>query len=241
MKKLWLFSAMLLLAVSAYSLSLESAYQDYLYGDYQEAIKKAQQLDENDAVLYFLGMSNIKMRNYSAARKYLSRLLKKYPDSGYCEQAWIKLADTYFLAQSYARAEDLYREILGKYPESTFLPLVNLRLAQVASKQGRWEERDKYLKKIKADYPKSCEMKFVKILEGYGDFFTVQVGAFRSEKNALSVKMELAREYPVYIVEDKNGSYVLYKVRVGKYKDRAKAEKVFLELLNDGYPARIFP
>ena len=79
-----------------YATPLTEAYKDYLYGDYQEAIKKAEKLKENDEVLYFLGLVHLKLAERSKARIYLQRLIKRFPRSQFYEQGLIKFADTFF-------------------------------------------------------------------------------------------------------------------------------------------------
>ena len=153
----------------------------------------------------------------------------------------LKLADTYFLQGDYKEAKKLYIEITRKYPALNKITAVYLRLAQIASRQGDWAGKRQYLELIQGRYPQSSEMKFVKILEDYGDFFTIQVGAFSEKKNALALSEELNKDYTTYIVTDTKGNYPIYKVRVGKYKNRYDVEKVASQLLNKGYPTRIFP
>ncbi len=153
----------------------------------------------------------------------------------------VRLADTYLLQKEYDDAFSLYKKIKEEYITPEIEPLVLLRLSQVASKKGLWQEKNKYINLIKSKHPNSPEMKFVKILESLGDFFTVQVGAFSERKNALALADELSQDYYSYIIEDKKGSFPIYKVRVGKYKDRFEAQKVFNTLMNKGYPAHIYP
>ncbi|MBU0878569.1 MAG: SPOR domain-containing protein, partial [Candidatus Omnitrophica bacterium] len=223
-----------------FAYTLDDAHKEYLYGNYEAAIEKAAKLKESDTVLYFLGLGYMKMENYSKARSYLRKLLKKFHDSKIYERALVKLADTYFLEKNFPKAEAFYKEIKEKYPCSNFSSLIYLKLAQIASREGKWEEKKKYLKIIKEKYPQSIEMKFVNILENYGDFFTIQVGAFSSRENALAVKKELSEKYSVYVIEDKKEGLTLYKVRVGKFRQKKKAEKISLKLCNEGYPARIY-
>jgi outer membrane protein assembly factor BamD (BamD/ComL family) len=151
------------------------------------------------------------------------------------------LADTYFLEDNLAKAKAIYKKIEKKYTSLNFLPTVYLRLAQIASKEGKWRDKRKYLRRIEEKYPHSAEMKFVEILKSHGDYFTIQVGAFSKKGNALNLKEELKKNYPAYIVESNVAGYVLYKVRIGKFKNRREAEKTYLKLLSEGYPARIYP
>ena len=229
------------LSFSAFPLSITDVHKEYLYGNYEDAIRIAKDLRESDQTLYYLGLSYIKIGDYSKARTSLRRLLRRFTDSSFYEPGMIKLADTYFLEKDYSRAKELYLEIEQRASSEDFMPVVLLRLAQIASRQGKWDEKTKYAKRIKSKYPKASEMKFVKVLEALGDFFTIQVGAFSVRKNALSLVEELEDKYSSYIVKERKGNYLLYKVRVGKFKDRYDAQKVSSKLLNEGYPARIYP
>jgi tetratricopeptide (TPR) repeat protein len=171
----------------------------------------------------------------------LRQLIRAFPNSYLCPQGKVKLADTYFLQRDYDNAIELYRAIMKEYPSLSNMPLVLLRMAQISSRRGDWGAKKKYLSSIKAKYPQSSEMKFVKILESYGDFFTIQVGAFTSEVNALALVDNLKKKYDAYVVADTNGGYSIHKVRVGHFKERYEVEKVASELSDQGYPACIYP
>jgi cell division septation protein DedD len=71
--------------------------------------------------------------------------------------------------------------------------------------------------------------------EPAGSYFSVQVGALRSRAGADAVLKELsARGYDGYIVEPQAGSS-LYRVRVGKYKDRRDAEELKRRLEKENF------
>lgn len=229
------------LNVPVWALSITDVHKEYIQGNYDEAIRIAKNLRESDDTLYYLGLAYIKIGSYSKARVSLRRLLRRFPSSSFYDPGMVKIADTYFLEKDYLRAKELYLEIEQRSPSGDFMPAVLLRLTQIASRQGKWDERSKYIRRIKSKYPKASEMKFVKVLEALGDFFTIQVGAFSVRKNALLLVEELSQGYSPYIVKEKKGSYLLYKVRVGKFKNRYDVQKVWSELLNQGYPARIYP
>ena len=228
------------ISFSGYPLSITDVHKEYLYGNYEEAIGIAKDLRESDEALYYLGLSYIKIGDYPKARTSLRRLLRRFSDSLFYEPGMVKLADTYFFEKDYSRARELYLEIEQRSSSGDFMPSVLLRLTQIASRQGKWDEKTKYIKRIKSKYPKAVEMKFVKVLEDLGDFFTIQVGAFSVEENALALVEEL-KEYSSYIVKEKKGNYLLYKVRVGRFKDRYDVQGVSSKLLDEGYPARIYP
>ena len=229
------------ISFSAFPFSITDVHKEYLYGNYDDAIRIAKDLRESDETLYYLGLSYMKIGDYSKARTSLRRLLHRFSGSSFYEPGMVKLADTYFLEKDYPRAKELYLEIEQRATSGDFMPAVLLRLAQIASRQGKWDEKTKYTKRIKSKYPKASEMKFVKVLDALGDFFTIQVGAFSVRENALLLVEELKDEYSPYIVKERKGNYLLYKVRVGKFKDHYQAKKIASKLLNQGYPARIYP
>ncbi len=230
-----------LISFSGYSFSIADVHREYLYGNYDDAIRIAKDLRESGEALYYLGLSYTKIGEYAKARTYFRRILRRFPDSSFYESSMVKISDTYFLEKNYPRAKELYHEIEQRSSSDDFSPVVLLRLAQIASRQGKWDEKSKYIKRIKSKYPKSSEMKFIRVLEALGDFFTIQVGAFSVKKNARDLTEELKGEYSPYIVKEKKGNYLLYKVRVGRFKNRYDAQGVSSKLLDEGYPARIYP
>jgi tetratricopeptide (TPR) repeat protein len=231
----------LLIPITCFSYPVAGAYEEYLFGDYHQALRKAKSLRENDESLYLTGLIHFKIGEYEKAKPFFRKAIKKYPRSKVYDSALLKLADCYFLDGEYPQAKKLYNDILEKDPSFRYLPIVYLRLAQVASKQGSWNDKAKYLRKLKSNFPNCQEAGYAKILESYGNYFTVQVGAFSTLKNAQTIKDELSSKYPVYIVETPRRKFTLYKVRIGKYNSRSEAERVFIRLLEDGYPARILP
>ena len=62
-KKLLMLLVCFIVCLPVYSYTIRDVYEDYLFGDYHEAIKKAQDLRENDEVLYFL--ANFMIFNFS--------------------------------------------------------------------------------------------------------------------------------------------------------------------------------
>ena len=99
------------LSVSAWALSITDVHKEYLYGNYEEAIRKAKNLRESDEKLYYLGLSYIKIGSYPKARTYLRRLIRRFSSSQFYELGMIRIADTYFLEKDYSKAKDLYLEI----------------------------------------------------------------------------------------------------------------------------------
>ena len=84
-------------------------------------------------------------------------------------------------------------------------------------------------------------MKYVELLEKYGDYFTIQVGAFSSYDNAQELVAELKAHYEAYMEKDVKSTVTIYRVRVGRFNQRAQAQKVCERLSSEGYPAIVYP
>ena len=68
--------------------------------------------------------------------------------------------------------------------------------------------------------------------------FTIQVGSFISQSNAISLMEELQRAYKdVYITELKTPESTYYRVRLGTFKTREEAYRFATRLAQDGYNA----
>lgn len=225
--------------------NLDKAYKAYLLGDYNSSLVQIQESmadKDSDEGIYLSGLSYLKLGDYPKARDCFRKIIKRFKYSDYYQASLVKLADAYFLEGNFKRAGALYKDILRKDIAPRFKPLLYLRLAQVNAKEGRWDKEKEYIKVIKENYPYTIENKLAKTLEERGYFFTIQVGAFSSKDNALNLKKELESKYfPVYIVKDAGEGLTLYKVRVGKFKKRKLAEGTYLSLVEEGYPAHIYP
>jgi cell division septation protein DedD len=67
--------------------------------------------------------------------------------------------------------------------------------------------------------------------EPSGSGFAIQVAALKEASEADAVVKRLASKgYPAYVVAPAKGSPTMYRVRVGKYKDRREADTVAARL-----------
>jgi len=232
---------LLVLPLAAHADNFSDAAKDYIYGDYQDSLNKAQAFKRDPQGMYLMGLNNLKLGDYPKARECFKAVTAAGSSSMFTDQARIKIADTYFLEKNYPVAKKEYLNLQGSPVANNFLSLIYLRLAQIAAKEGNWQEKADYTNKIKAQFPKSAEMKYIEVLEAHGDFFTVQVGAFSSIDNAEAIRKDLKGRYETYVVKDVRPSLTIYKVRVGHFTQRAAAEAVCAKMLNEGFPAIVYP
>ncbi len=238
------FVFILMLPLALYAGSLNDAKEAYLYGDYNGVIQICREIIDNKPnveAFYFMSLSFFNLGAYGLAREHFRVILNDFKGTPFFASSLVKLVDTYFLENNLNKAEALYKSILQKYPSLKYKPLVYLRLAQISAKKGNWEQKNKYLKIVTEDFKGSTEDRIARRLTRLGDFFTIQVGAFSNKSNAVKFSHKLKEQYPVYIIEEKEEDLTLYKVRVGKFKKKYRAENTAYKLRKQGYPVRIYP
>ncbi len=233
------------LLTPVYAGALNHAEALYLQGRYSESINECAvniaRSNNIDEAYYLLGLNCLKINDLQRARDKFKFVVDRYHSSRYYQQAKLGLADTYLQEQKFKEARGLYERMLNE--SGKLAPGIYLRIGECAMKTGNWQEAKKYFQIIKDRYPLSLEAKETgKFVYENEYFFTVQIGTFSNQNNALKLKDKLkGRNYDSYIAELILPQNKLYRVRVGKFKKRQEAEAVSEALEKDGYPAKIYP
>ncbi len=220
----------------------------FLLADYPGVIEEGARIlsfeplsPERDLVYYYMGLSNMKLGNFSEARNDFQIILKNFNTSKFKERANLALADTYFLEENYAQANTIY-EGLKEGSHSDILSQVYYKLAQANMKLGNWQKAKTYLEKLKNDFPLSFEASLAKNISFSEEFFTVQVGSFVDSAKAKKLCDELkAKGLDSYIVEGSLQGRAFYRVRVGKFSSYSEAKELEQKLSTQNYPTKIFP
>ena len=160
---------------------------------------------------YLWGICLLKQAKYSQAREKFSQLLRRYPSSAVSDDASLAMAHSYFLAGDYSQASSKYQRFLRDHAHSEL------------------------------DTIARAQLKLCRNGSSLGNsYFTVQVGCFAGKKNAQGLRDELIdRGYQAYILELEGEG--LFRVRVGKYETRSKAEFLENRLKAKGYPTKVCP
>ena len=117
-------------------------------------------------------------------------------------------------------ARQSLESLISKYPNGVWSAQASLTLADLQKVQS-------------SSLPKDQEKE---------NFFSVQVGAFETEENALHLKNELERKgFGSSVSQSVADGRPLYRVRVGRFSDRQKAEEEAQRLENQGFPSKIVP
>ena len=196
-----------------------------------------------DELYFLLGLSYLKTENFLRSFDVFEIIVKEFKDSPYKEETLVGEADIYFLKEDYDNAKGLYKQFLEINPYSRLRPLVYFRLAQVNLKIGLWQEANQYKERLEKEYPLSFEKRLSKDLPPQQEFyFTVQVGAFTKMTNAQNLCNRLnTKGYLSFIQETASQFGKIYRVRVGKLNSRFEAQELEKQLIQEGYPTKIYP
>ena len=220
----------------------------FLRSDYPAVIEEASLVlsrgsnqPDLDRVYFYLGLSNMRMGNFSEARNDFNILLGNYQKSRFKERANLALADTYFLEENYLAAKKVY-EKLAEDSLSNILSTLYYKLAQTDIKLSNWQEAKNYLEKVKSEFPLSFEASLARNLNSSSDFFTVQVGSFIDQEKAKKAASELKSiGFDSYVVDTISQGKTFYRVRVGKLSTFNEAKELEQKLSEKNYPTKIFP
>jgi len=195
---------------------------------------------EKKEVFYLMGLSYMKLGSFVKARASFSDILGMKGEE-FDEDAHIGIADSYFHEKNYVKAIKSYKTILNMYPESERLAGAyhNLGISYKAVKNT--QKADYYLNKVKREYSSSFEAESMASRpEKTENYYIVQLGAFRSLKNAKKLVRRLSRKkYDSYIQKIKSGGKTLYRVRGGKFSNKDYAMKLQRKLRRDGFQVKI--
>jgi len=192
----------------------------FLREDYRQLIDEADKglrryrlsRKEKNEILYLEGLSCIKTGNCKRARDIFNEILQTGRD-GYREKAYIGIADSYFYAKESDKARQAYEEILKRFPESDRLNYIYKNLE--AASGGR----------LTREGP---------------TYYIVQLGAFRSLRNAKKLTGRLARKkFEYYIQKTAKNGRTLYRVRAGKFSNKSYAMRLYGKLKKKGFPAKV--
>lgn len=241
--------------------ALKKAEELFLSGDYKSVLQTCEDIfylagrpaspagghklrkKNMDELYYFAGVSCLKLNNTSRARLYLTEILSKYAGSRLIPDAYLGIAESYYLEKDYPEASKYLLDYTRKYPSHESMPQAYLRLGQIAQKEGRWEEATLYFGKIRKEFPSSLEATLIP--QGTDEeslFFTVQTGSFNKVENARKLKKDLERKgHSPYIEEVTSSGKTFFRVRIGKFESRKEAEQLSRKLKKQGYKTKIYP
>ena len=192
-------------------------------------------------VIYLTALSYLKLRNFIKARKLFNKILSM-GDSNLKQDAYIGIANSYFLEKNYSKAIKAYKTVLSAYPVSDKLSGVYYNLGLIYKAKKDSDKANYYFQKVKERYGNSFEAdKTVYLSKNSNvDYYIVQMGAFTSLRNAKKLVRKLSRKkFDSYIQKVKKRRKNLYRVRGGKFSNKAYAKRLKNKLRRSGFSAKI--
>lgn len=224
---------------------LQKAWTYYLDSDYKRAVDVCRVVSKNKILgeegRYIMGLSFLKLGDNKEARKNFSFVLDNYPKSGIKEDLFLGIADSYYLEKKFDNAEEYYVKLLRSFPSTGYTSMAYLRLGESQRKQGKWEKADASFSKVVREYPLSLEAGRAKgFLKKKVSFFSIQAGAFSKKANAQKFcELLKKKSHKAYIDKIYKKDRLIYRVRVGKFRSRDKAQGEAGILKGEGFNVRI--
>lgn len=109
----------------------------------------------NDAVLFWLGETNLKGADYIQADKQYNQLVSLYPDSAYVPQAYYSLGWSYFEQGKYAEAKTIFLKLIHQFPIHQLAEDASFKVGETEYNARNYENAIEYFKKFLIQYPKS--------------------------------------------------------------------------------------
>ena len=229
----------------SHAAGLKTAQELFLRADYDGVIKGckhelASSKRAKPDVSYLLALAYMKKGELVQAEDNFTKVINDCKTLTVCNKALLGLGDIYFLREDYNKAQEFYLQ--AKESGTELGAQIYHRLAQASLKLGDVEKAKEYSELLRKDYPLSFEAQRAVILNTSDIFFTVQVGAFSSQKNASRLASDLKEKgFDAYIDAPNAADNSLYRVRVGKFKTKSEAEEAAKSLSEQGYPTKVFP
>lgn len=227
-------TTLLILLLKSGSWCAENIEDLVLKGSYREAIQNyGADKTLNPTENYLLGLCYQKAGETRKAENVWQTLLSG-PEK---ERGLLALAHLKSKDGALTESEKVFRQFSREFPNSQYQPAALFGLAEVLSRKNKTHGLQgslAILNRLRRRYPFSGEAeKATQFLNRESGPYTIQIGSFVDLNRAEKVTDELSSKgYEVYVARTLNGS-VSYRVRVGNFKDKRKAENAGQSLKKD--------
>ena len=229
----------------------KAATQAFLDGHWDEAIAKFDDyLKRNptspvsDEAVYFRGRAHLKKGNYARA----ARDLKYARDNASSRQtramATVGLGDNASSQENFPQARSFYKTAIKNYEKEIDSAQVLYNLGVTCQRMRLWGEAETYFERLVSQYPDSEYAPFAQRKVRFPEhFFTVQVGAFKSESSAQELGARLRQAGNLGEVSRwiDNRQEAWYYVRSGKFDTWDEAKRHMQVLKSAGFIGLVVP
>ena len=197
--------------------------------------------NEKKELFYIEGLACLKLGKFQQAREIFKKILDIGGES-YRQEAYIGIADSFFLEKNYDSAIKAYENVISMYSRSDMRSVVYKNLGASYEAKGDAKKANYYFQKIRENYSKSFEAGQTPYMDTRKEtqYYIVQLGAFSSLTNAKNLVNSLARKrFDSYIQKTESDNHVIYRVRCGKFSNESYAYRLVKNLEKNGFQAKI--
>lgn len=130
-------------------------YYTRQFGAAEEYYSKAAQEGGNQAdyALYQEALMMGLQKKYAPKQEALDRLITRYPQSDFVDDAWFDKGRTYQLVGDHQSAIGAFRKVIEDYPESNIAPQAAVQLAMTYNNLGRTDDAQRIYQLVSERYP----------------------------------------------------------------------------------------
>ncbi len=209
----------------------------------RDLLKQPLSREQASQAEYYLGLSYLRLAEYSQAYETFKKLLSERPALSLGDKARIGMMDVFYMQGKYENALREAASLMEKRRDSDQIGLVYLKAARANLKLAHWNRARELLQKITTEFPESFEAETARGLLEEKQYFAVQVGSFADKARAEELMKEiLDRQEYAYIVETRSPEgRQYYRVRAGQLTALKDAQALERKLAGLGYPTLIYP
>ncbi|HEX9179584.1 MAG TPA: tol-pal system protein YbgF [Burkholderiales bacterium] len=106
---------------------------------------------------YEKALAILRAGRYVEAASAFNQFLEEYPGSGYSDNAYYWLGETYYVLRDFNRALASFNTLVGNYPRSPKLPGAKLKIGYIHYEKQDWAEARQELNALVTGYPGTTE------------------------------------------------------------------------------------
>ncbi|MCD6115987.1 tetratricopeptide repeat protein [bacterium] len=227
---------------SAFGQSAGSIVDLIRKGKIEEAKRTLNSLDKNrytpDLLLFLNGLLST---DGDEAVKNYTKLIKEYPQSPYCDDALLRIAQQKYASGLYKQAKNEFIEITNKFPNSPLkakcIFWAGMSLYALGQEDSALMKFSEILRKYPDTEIANSSKKQIELLSGKKQVkkdnlqnnrqtpaFSIQVGAFTRQQNAILRKSFFEKKgYRVELKSKMKNGMKLYLVWIGAFSSREEA------------------
>lgn len=201
--------------------------------------------DENNArigeIYYYLGRLSV---NPDSAASYYYKVINDHPHSRYGDISYLEIAKINIARKNFVTATSNLEALIKRYPETEYMDEIMFWLGISYISVDNHQRGEEILKTLQQTYPKSVWSEragnITQKKETTQEYYTVQLGSYRSRENAEKYAVTLrSKGVDVRVVEAQVKGQTYYRVWSGQFLGLEGAREYLLKLDSLGFKGNV--